>query len=306
MKVKDLAPLVLLALIWGAYYVASQSAVEIMSVFSVGIVIRLLTMVLLTARMGMKKELSSLFQVKGIFKKLILIGIMGFLLDLTAFIGLTLSPAGAGTALLKTDILFVALISMFIYKQKFSGREWICTAVMLFGVLLVMDIDILHFSIGGKGSILFILSALFVSVNAFLIKSVQRDKKNPVSNDVIAYYNNFVTMCFFIAAAIVTGTLGQLQMFGTNTFVTIALLLAALGQTGIYIVYYYNLNRFPVWLVKVVLLLMPVVSALISFVLFGERLGARQCMGIAVVMLGALGILLEQKKKDGGHIASSM
>ena len=59
------------------------------------------------------------------------------------------SPAGAGTALLKTDILFVNLISVIIYKQKFTGREWIDTFVMLFGVLLVMDFDFLHASLGG-------------------------------------------------------------------------------------------------------------------------------------------------------------
>lgn len=306
LKGKDLAPLLLLALIWGSYYVASQSAVGVMSVFSVGVLIRLLTLVLLTVRMGCKRELSALLQVRGILPKLILIGVLGFLLDFTAFLGLTFSSAGAGTALLKTDILFVALISMVVYRQKFSWREWACTLVMLFGVLLVMNLQLWPFSLGGKGSVFFLLSALFVSINAFVIKSVQRDPKFAVSNDVIAYYNNFVTLILFTAASLGMGTLGQLRMFGRNPFVTVALLLAALGQTGIYIVYYYNLKRFPVWLVKVVLLLMPVVSALVSFVLFGDRLTTRQILGIAVVMLGALGILLEQRKKDQQKLGSSM
>ena len=115
MKPKQAAPLLLLALIWGIYYVASHKSVERMSVFTVGIVIRLLTMVLLTAVMLWKRELPSLLRVKGVFARLLLIGLMGFLLDLTAFVGLSLSPAGAGTALLKTDILFVNLILSLIH-----------------------------------------------------------------------------------------------------------------------------------------------------------------------------------------------
>ena len=306
MKPKQAAPLLLLALIWGIYYVASHKSVERMSVFTVGIVIRLLTMVLLTAVMLWKRELPSLLRVKGVFARLLLIGLMGFLLDLTAFVGLSLSPAGAGTALLKTDILFVNLISVIIYKQKFTGREWIDTFVMLFGVLLVMDFDFLHASLGGKGDIFFILSALFVSINAFLIKSVQRSGKNPVSNDVIAYYNNFVTMILFTVTACMMGTIGQLRLFGTDPGITLGLVVAGLGQTGVYIVYYYDLARFPVWLVKVFLLFMPIVSTVLSFLLFGETLTGKQLLGVAVVLAGAMGVLFEQRKKEEGHLAASM
>ena len=74
-------------------------------------------------------------------------------------------------------------------------------------------------------------------------------------------------------------------------------MLAGLGQTLVYIVYYYNLRRFPVWIVKVFLLLMPIVSTLICFLLFKEKLATMQLLGITVVLAGAFGILMEQKKK---------
>ena len=76
---------------------------------------------------------------------------------------------------------------------------------------------------------------------------------------------------------------------------SLALSLAGLGQTLIYVVYYYNLRNYPVWLVKTFLLFMPLVSTLITFVLFGEVMVASQYIGMAVVIAGALGILLEQK-----------
>ena len=314
MKPKQMAPLILIAIIWGGYYVASQQTVNRMaepgqmSQFPTGIVIRFLVMILLTFIMLGRGELKLLLKVEGILPRLLLIGLLGFLLDLTAFIGLSLSPAGSGTALLKCDIIFVNLISMIIYKTRFKISDWICMIVMLFVVFIVMGVDFAHFSVGNVGTIFFILSALFVSINAFVIKSVQLDKKNPAKDNVIAFYNNFVTMVLFFIAALIHGDLNLLGKLTTDTGLLIAAVCAGLGQTGIYLVYYYDLRRFPVWIVKVFLLLMPIVSTLIAFVLFDERMSVNQYIGMAIVLLGALGVLLLQKRKSdqgedvmGGH-----
>lgn len=297
MKVKQTGPLLLLALIWGCYYVASQQAVAKMSVFTVGIVIRFITLILLLIIMLAKNELKLLFRTKRALAKLLLIGTFGFLLDLTAFIGLTLSPAGSGTALLKCDIIFVSLISVIIYKEKFTKMDWACTIIMLLGVLMVMGIDFRNFKLGNKGDVFFILSALFVTVNAFLIKSVQLDKKHPIRDDVIAFYNNFVTMILFFAVSIIMGKLGQLKLLIEDKALLTTTLFAGLGQTLIYLVYYYNLKHYQVWIVKVFLLLMPVVAAIISFLLFGQTMVRNQYIGMGIVLGGAFGVLIEQKKK---------
>lgn len=288
-------PLLLLPVIWGGYYVASQRLVGYTSVFTSGVAIRFLTMVFLTVIMWRRRELSLLLHTHGVLARLLLIGTFGFLLDLTAFIGLSMSSAASGTALLKCDVLMVNILSMIIYKQRFTWKAWCCTLVMLFGVFLVMGIDFSTFQVGDPGNVFFLLSAFFVSLNAFVIKSVQLDKKNPVCDDVVAYYNNFVTMVYFTVTSLVMGTLGQLRLVATDESVGLAWLLASLGQTLIYVVYYYNLRNYPVWLVKTCLLLMPIVSTILTFVLFGERMVAVQYVGMAVVMTGAFGILLEQK-----------
>ncbi len=291
----NIAPLLLLPVIWGSYYVASQKWVGYTSVFTSGVGIRLITFFFLTLIMWKRGELPLLLKTHGVFKRLLLIGTLGFLLDLTAFIGLSMSSAASGTALLKCDVLMVNIMSMIIYKQRFTWKAWACTLVMLFGVFLVMGIDFGTFQIGDPGNIFFLLSAFFVSCNAFVIKSVQLDKDNPTCDDVVAYYNNFVTLIYFTATSLIMNTLGQFGVVLSNPWAALALLLAGLGQTGIYVVYYYNLRNYPVWLVKTFLLLMPIVSTLITFVLFGEVMVLTQYIGMAVVMAGALGILLEQK-----------
>ncbi len=96
----------------------------------------------------------------------------------------------------------------------------------------------------------------------------------------------------------VMGTIGELQNLTMDKGLLLATCLAGLGQFGIYQVYYYNLRHFPVWIVKVFLLLMPIVAALVSLVLFSQKMEPNQIAGMVIVLGGALGILYEQKKKS--------
>lgn len=240
----------ILPVIWGSYYVASQKIIGYTSVFTAGVGIRFITMIFLTVIMYRRSELQKLTNTKGVLIRLLLIGTLGFLLDITAFIGLSLSSAASGTALLKCDVLMVNILSMIIYKQRFTWKAWACTGVMLLGVFMVMGIDFTTFRVSDPGNIFFLLSAFFVSCNAFVIKSVQLDKKNPVCDDVVAYYNNFVTLLYFLITSVIMRTLPQAAIVFTDRNAALALILAALGQTLIYVVYYHNLRHYPVWLVK--------------------------------------------------------
>lgn len=298
MRTKSMGCLIALPFIWGIYYVASNAAVSHMSVFSVGIVIRFITMLILTLFMCIRGQLGELLKIQHVWGRLIVIGVLGFLLDVTAFIGLSLCPAGIGTVLLKCDILFVNLISIVFYHYHFCKMDWMYTFVMLAGVVLVMNIDFATVEFGGIGNLFFILSALFVSINAFVIKSVQHDKVNSLSDNVVAYYNNFITLLFFVGFAGFTGDIVQLGKLGNDRYVTLALLIASLGQTFVYILYYYNLRRFPVWIVKIFLLLMPIVVTVISYFVFEETMTLNQYVGAAIILIGAVGILEEQKKKN--------
>lgn len=298
MRTKSMGCLLALPFIWGIYYVASNAAVAHMSVFSVGIVIRFITMLILTLFMCIRGQMRELLKIQHVWGRLIVIGVLGFLLDVTAFMGLTLCPAGIGTVLLKCDILFVNLISIVFYQYHFRKLDWMYTFVMLAGVVLVMNIDFATVEFGGIGNLFFILSALFVSINAFVIKSVQHDQCNPISDNVVAYYNNIITMLFFVGFAGFTGDIVQLGKLGHDRYVTVALMIASLGQTFVYLFYYYNLRRFPVWIVKIFLLLMPIVVTVISYFVFAETMTLMQYVGAAIILFGAVGILAEQKNKN--------
>lgn len=55
---------------------------------------------------------------EGVRARLVMIGTLGFLLDWTAFLGLSMSSAATGTALLKCDVLMVNIISVIVYQTE--------------------------------------------------------------------------------------------------------------------------------------------------------------------------------------------
>ncbi|MBQ2201745.1 MAG: EamA family transporter, partial [Clostridia bacterium] len=71
--------------------------------------------------------------------------------------------------------------------------------------------------------------------------------------------------------------------------------LGGLAQTCIYFFYYRNLKRHEVWIVKLWLLLMPVVSCLIGVFFLNESMTLEKGIGVGVVLLGAVVILLREK-----------
>ncbi len=289
--------LLTLSLVWGSYYVANRVSLQYLSPFFVGLVVRAVTFLLLIILMTFKRQVKELFKVKGILSKLLLIGVLGFSLDITAFIGLRLSSAANGAVLLKADVLFANLITIFFLKERFSYRDWLYTGGVLLGVGLVVNIDLVNFRFEGIGDIFFLLSAFFVSLNAFVIKSVQLDRVNPASDNVVAFYNNFITMGIFSIIFFLSDKGASLETVRENSFLVLPLLYAGAMQTFIYLLYYFNLRRLPVWLVKITLLMMPVFATIISFLLLKEGLNLIQVLGMIIVLMCTAGIIVEQKRK---------
>ena len=77
--------------------------------------------------------------------------------------------------------------------------------------------------------------------------------------------------------------------------------MGGLAQTGIYFFYYRNLKHFEVWLVKLYLLLMPVLSCFIGVFFLNEQLTTRKLLGILIVLCGAAVILLRGRINHAYH-----
>ena len=277
---------------WSIYYAASKVLVgETGSPLTAGFLLRAAALVFLTAQLVLDGSFARLFHQGKAVKILLLIGIFGFLLDLFANLGYARGSLSTGTALLKTDVLMVNLVTVILYKKKLYLSDWLGTLVMLLGVLLVLGVDFGSMRLNPY-DLFFLLSAACVTANAFIIKKAQ--EKYHEDADMIAYYNNAVVLLLFACGAGMSGQLGaEALRFPGRVWWLIAL--GGLAQTGIYFFYYRNLRHFEVWLVKLYLLLMPVVSCFIGVFFLGETLTAGKLLGIFVVLAGAAVILLRAR-----------
>jgi drug/metabolite transporter (DMT)-like permease len=273
---------------WSIYYAVSKVVVDATgSARLAGFLLRSAALVFLTIQLVADKSFSRLFHQGKAVLILVLIGVFGFLLDLFANLGYLHGSLSTGTALLKTDVLMVNLATVILYRKKLYLSDWLGTAIMLAGVLLVLGVDFggMRFAVT---DLYFLLSAACVTVNAFLIKHAQEKYREDA--DMISYYNNFVVLLLFGCSAGLSGQISpEALRFAPKTWALIAL--GGLAQTGIYFFYYRNLKHFEVWLVKLYLLLMPVLSCFIGVFFLGEELSSKKLLGILIVLAGAAVIL---------------
>ena len=287
-------PLMILGMIvsWSVFYAISKVLVDATgSAVAAGAALRLFALVFLTAQLILDKEVRLLFHQGRTAWVLLLIGVFGFLLDLFANLGYAGGSLSTGTALLKTDVLMVDLVTVALYHKKLYATDWLGTGVMLLGVLFVLGVDFRGMEIH-LTDLFFLLSAACVTANAFLIKSAQTHPKT--DSDMISYYNNFVVLLLFSVSCGVTGALTPERLAVLGKLWPLAVL-GGLAQTGIYFFYYRNLRHFEVWQVKLYLLLMPILSCILGVAFLGESLTSSKILGILIVLAGAALILLRSR-----------
>ena len=277
---------------WSIYYAVSKIMVDATaSPYAAGFLLRMGALVFLTAQLCATGNFMALFRQGRTVLILIVIGVFGFLLDLFANLGYAGGSLSTGTALLKTDVLMVNIATVLIYKKKLYPSDWAGTFVMLVGVLLVLGVDFSGFALNVY-DLFFILSALCVTANAFIIKAAQEKYKK--DSDSISYYNNFVVLLLFAVFGFARGDINP-SIIGCIPGFWFFVALGGLAQTGIYFFYYRNLKTHEVWVVKLYLLLMPVVSCIIGVFFLNEQLTAKKLLGILIVLAGAALILLRSR-----------
>ena len=279
---------ILLAAIWAGHFLLMHAATQQISPFAAGVAVRFGTFVILSAALFAGGNIRQLYRLNGAAVKLFCIGVLGFLLDATSFIGFRYSNADTGTVLLKTDVLMANIITIVIHKHRFAKLDWLFTASILVGVCLVLGVNPydLRFQ---PYDIFFVLSAFFVTLNAFLIQHVQRGYGT--SNAVIAYYNNLFTFAIFASVTTVLGLWGELTGAGGNPDLLAILACGAAAQTLIYLFYYKCLARLPVYIIKILLLLIPAFTMFFNVAVMSRPMTPMHLVGSVLVLGSAFAIL---------------
>ena len=297
MKLGKYANVILLSFIWGTLYAAQGYANKNISTYTTGVFTFVIVLVLLTATMLAKGTFKDLFTVKPLLPKLLLIGIIGFSVNFTNFFGFQLGNAQTGAFLLKTDVLMVNFASLLIYKEKFTKKDWLYSLIMFVGVLMVIDVDFSAMTFN-FGDIFFLISALLLTWNTFNISGVLKQKKVPISQMTVAYYNVLITMTLFITTFLATGKMGEVAIAFDTTGILIALVVSGLMQYFLFLSYYKALAELPAWIVKVILLIIPIITLVETFFIYDTVPTTMAIVGCVIVLISAFGIIHEQQVKS--------
>lgn len=291
--VKNYRTALMTAFVWTVYYVFASLCSKRLSAIAMGFIIRVVCLLLLGAFL--------LFDKAGTFRidrravpLFLIIGFNSFMLDFTAFSGFqATSNSATGTLLLKSDVIMVNIVTVLLTRQKFRLTDWLFTLLALVGVCFVLDVSFDSGFFVRPANLYFLGSAAFVTFNVFVIRHTQA--KFCLEPATIGFYNNLMSLLWFTGALLLTGVGHAAKAAGTAIEILLWLLVASVGQCLIYIYYYKSIGKYPIWIVKVVLLLIPVLSMAADLVM-QKPLSPMSLVGAAIVLASAAGVLLTHRE----------
>jgi O-acetylserine/cysteine efflux transporter len=275
---RDVALAVLVAVIWGAAFVATRVALDSFSAPQLT-ALRFLIAALPALIISPPPIAVSALAAIGLT---LFTG--QFLLQFFAIAGGM--PPGLASVMVQTQALFTVVLAAVILGERPSPRQLAGMAVALAGVLLIAST--VGESLTGVGLVLGLASAMSWAVGNVLLKRVP-----PVPMFSLVVWLSLVPPLPSLAlSAALDGPTALLHALAAASGASLAaaLYLGVIATIAAYAVWGELLRRYAAASVAPFALLVPVVGALSSSAVFGERFGSRRLVGMAAVLIG-LGLI---------------
>ena len=273
---------------WSFYFVLCDYLIKALgSPYIVGMALRIGTVILMTVYFVVSKKFDKFVFERRSFFAIIGVAFLSFLFDCIANIGLQYSTASSGSALLKTELLFVLLISALRKEILLDAFDYVLAFAVIIGSILIICKDIIHFNVDIY-SLLFVLSAFINSICAFIIQNLQ--KQYMVSSFQIAYASNILSLCMYSLICIITINNGVQIYF--NPQISGVLIACILCQTTLVLIYYNILGAYPVWVIKTLLLIIPIITLILQALIFRIYPSLSQVIGVFVTVISAALLVL--------------
>lgn len=216
-------------------------------------------------------------------------GIISFVLfGLCYFRALQLTTLSTAAVLLYTAPIFVALLSAWLFHERFAARTGFALAMAFGGCVLVSG------PAGGSswlGIVLGLLSGFFYSLYSIFGKYALK-----------RYSSATVTLYTFIFASLGITPFANLPALAgiawTPSLMVVLLAFAGLSGAAAYLLYTKGLSGLPATDAAIAAIMEPVVASLAGLIAFGETLSLPGLAGVALV-LGAILVLNLPSHRQG-------
>lgn len=205
----------------------------------------------------------------------------------TWFRGVPLLPVSVATIIYATNPIYTAVISHFVLKEEYRLRYFVSFLMAIIGIVLIVKHDLQIQSISIEGVSLMITSAIFYSCYMTLSKRVRINR----DNTSYSFYLNLFSVIISITILILINTFSDRPIlwigfapFNWWVIVALAIFASVLGHTLMtYSVAHLNLN-----FVSIFKLMSPMLSSILAFIVFGEKMTSNHFIGFLFVASGVI------------------
>lgn len=232
--------------------------------------------------------------VRGLWKWLLLVGIVLSLHFSTWFISLELTTVAASVVLVNNSPIFTALLSTAVLRESLTHKSWVGVLVAVGGTVVLAWNDLLESGLGAlTGDLLAIVSGVFLSL--YFVGGRKYAAMLPLTV--------YTTTVYFSAAA---ATLVLCLVLGADVFVPVfipyemmiflalAIFPTALGHS----VNNYLLTLVPAYIVSSAVLGEPIGASLLAAVILGEIPSLMTFVGFAVILFGISLVLVGTRARN--------
>ena len=287
-----LLPVMVIA--WSIYYILCDILIDVLgSPYFVGLLLRTITFIGLTIFLLLGQKLKFKIKKPKHFAAIITTAILAFVFDCLINIGLQYSSATTGTALLKTEMVFVLFFGWLLYKRKMCVRDAVIALSMAAGSFMIVLGDLHAWSVDWW-SLLFVLSAMLNTICAFSIKKIQ--ETCDIGSYQIVYINNTISLLlYFVTVIVFDGSffLNISQLYQSNLWVVGAV--CGVCQMILMLTYYSALSKYQVWIVKATLLLIPIITLFFNVLFSTEKITLVQVVGTGITIVSAFFLVIRDK-----------
>lgn len=184
--------------------------------------------------------------------------------------------------------LFTTLIGWLFLSQCFEGRFLVGMGLAISGAILIGLGDLQIASNNLSGDFLAMISAVFSAAN---LLTVEKLRAKFSATTILLWCSFFGALLTFPIVLLTEDVLFPYSWAGWLTIISQALICQVLGQS----LQAYNLKRFSSGFVAVFLLLDPVITAILAWIIFSERLYPLNWLAFSVVLVG---IYLAKSKQE--------
>jgi drug/metabolite transporter (DMT)-like permease len=290
-KIKVFIAMIVAMLFWGYSFIWSQ---EVLAFYnpSTTVLFRLIISItlLLIANIWLKKRQK--IRGKDLRTMFLLSLFQPFLYFIGENYGLMQVSSTVTAVVISTIPLFSPIAAFFLLKEKLKIMNFVGVTISILGVFLVILKDDFTIAATLEG-ILFLFLAVFSAVMYTVIISKMSGRYNVFT---IISYQNAIGILYFIPAFFILDYKHFMNVgFKLEPFIPL-IQLALFGSTVAYILFIYGIQKLGITKANIFANIIPVFTAMFSFVFLHEKFNFLNIIGILIVVSGLLSTQISKLK----------